>query len=446
MMEAPRVISHLKDENLGCVHEQAVDGATKVALTLLLIYPLFRNLLGAHDVVWYVSMASAAYLIVRYFDLNLTLTLSVVAWLAIAFIALASFMYLGSGATGAPKRMLTFVVVILLTVVLSARKNWIWPTLNIALALLSIHAVSTLLFAAVPSIYRSLIKPVFFAGDMDAIGYQSGLTAHYSYNGMLLSAGVLLSASRLYLMDREKNNLREQLPKVFNFVLFIVALLVTSKRGPLSAVVVSLVLALFVGSGKYKFEAFVKLLLCVIAGAFILVILSQVVPQITVVFGRFQEISASATDADATNGRSYLWARAFELWHSSPVFGHGWGTYRYYWEGRMDVATSTAHNVFLNLLSEVGIVGLLVFFMAAFPSLIGLWKLMSLQRTFERECAFSVAFAFMFQIFFYVYSFTGSPLYDIESYLFYIMMSCGIWMSYSQTSCFSAERATRGCF
>ena len=420
---------HEKAE-VGQSHEFCLGGSVKVALTLFLIYPLFRNLLGGYDVIWYVSMASAAYLLARYFDLRLALTLSAVAWLVIAAIVLVSFLVLGAGATGSPKRMLTFVIVVVLTITLSTRTNWIWPTLNIALALLSIHAVATLLFAAVPSIYATFVKPAFFAGDMDAIGYQSGLTAHYSYNGMLLSAGVLLSASRLALVERGTHDLKEWLPKVFVFVLFVVALLATSKRGPLIAVAASLALALFVGSGKYKFDAFVKIIFSIVAGIFVLGVLAQVFPQITAVFDRFQEVSASATDADATNGRSYLWARAYELWQSNPIIGHGWGTYRYYWEGRLDVATSTAHNVFLNLLSEVGVVGLLVFLVAAIPPLIGLWRLMSKQMTLTKEKRVAVSFAFMFQVFFFVYSFTGSPLYDVESYIFYVLMSCGIWMAF----------------
>ena len=424
-------------------HEFFLGGSAKVALVLFLIYPLFRNLLGGYDVIWYISMFSAVYLIVKNFDLGLTLTLSVVAWLVIALIALASFLALGASATGSPKRMLTFVIVIVLAITLGTRTNWIWPTLNIALVLLSIHAAATLLFAAVPSVYTSFVKPVFFAGDVDAVGCQSGLTSHYSYNGMLLSAGVLLSASQLALTEEGACDLRKWIPKVFVFLFFVAALLATSKRGPLIAVVISLVLALFIGSGKYKFDAFAKIALGAVVGVCVLGALAQVFPQITVVFERFQEVSASATDADATHGRSYLWERAYELWLSSPMIGHGWGTYRYYWEGRIDVATTTAHNVFLNLLSEVGIVGLFIFLIAALPPLVGLWKLMSSQRKLEKKKRVAVTFAFMFQIFFFVYCFTGSPLYDIESYIFYILMSCGIWMAFANTSQISGRQAVR---
>lgn len=402
-----------------------------VAMTLFLIYPLFRNLLGEIDAVWCMSMLAAIYIILRSFKLTVVLSASFVAWFAIAVVALGSFLVLGSAATGAPKRELTFVVTILLLLSLSTNINWIRPTMRIALSLLLVHALATLLFAVAPGIYTGFIKPRFFADAQDAIGAQSGLTAHYSYNGMLLSAGVLLSAAELWAAyDGSKGDIKVSAPNVVLLIVFMLALLVTSKRGPLLAVVAALVIGLYVGSGKYKFSALLKIGLFACGAAIVVVALSQFVPQISTVFERFAEISGGLDDADATNGRSYLWERAVELWRSSPIIGHGWGTYRYYWEGRLDVATNTAHNVFLNLLAEVGIAGLLLFLVAAVPPFVGLWRAMSRRGEFG-SAAPAVTFAFMFQIFFLVYSFTGSPLYDIESYIFYLLLSCGVWFALS---------------
>ena len=403
-----------------------------VAMALFLVYPLFRNLLGEIDAVWYVSMLAGAYIILRSFKPTVILSASFVAWFAIAVIALASFLVLGTAATGAPKRALTFVLTILLVLSLSTNKSWIRPTMRIMLFMLLVHAFATLLFAVVPGVYTGFVKPHFFADSQDAIGAQSGLTAHYSYNGMLLSAGVLLSAAELWsVSDGSKGDIKALAPNILILLVFVLALLVTSKRGPLLAVVVALILGLYVGSGKYKFSAFMKIGLFACGAVIVVAVLSQFVPQISTVFERFAEISGAMDDADATNGRSYLWERAVELWRSSPVFGHGWGTYRYYWEGRLDVATNTAHNVFLNLLAEVGIAGFLLFLVAAVPSFVGLWRAMGRRSELEAADAPAVTFAFMFQIFFLLYSFTGSPLYDIESYIFYLLLSCGVWFALS---------------
>lgn len=405
-----------------------------IAMTFFLIYPLFRDLLGEMDVVWYASMLAGVYIILRSFKPTVILSAAFIAWFAIAIIALVSFLILGSAATGSPKRSLTFVIVILLMLSLSTRKSWIRPTMRIALYMLLVHALATLLFAVAPEVYTGFFKPHFFADSKNAIGAQSGLTAHYSYNGMLLSAGVLLSAAELWsASDASKDDAKALVPKIVVLLVFALALLVTSKRGPLLAVVAALVFGLYVGSGKYKFNAFMKISLFACGALIVVAVLSQFVPQISTVFNRFAEISGGLNDADATSGRSYLWERAVELWQSSPVFGHGWGTYRYYWEGRLDVATNTAHNVFLNLLAEVGVAGILLFLVAATPPFVGLWRAMSRRSELEFD-ALAVTFAFMFQIFFLVYSFTGSPLYDIESYIFYLPLSCGVWFALSRSA------------
>lgn len=405
-----------------------------VAMVLFLIYPLFRNLLGEIDAVWFVSMLAGFYIILRSFKLTVVLSASFIAWFAIAIVALVSFLVLGAAATGAPKRELTFVVTILLVLSLSTNENWIRPTMRIALSLLLVHALATLLFAVVPGIYTGFIKPRFFAGAQDAIGAQSGLTAHYSYNGMLLSAGVLLSAAELWAAsDSSKGDVKALAPNAVLLLVFALALLVTSKRGPSLAVVAALIIGLYKGSGKNKFSALIKIGLFACGAVIVVAALSQFVPQISTVFERFAEISGGLDAADATNGRSYLWKRAVELWQSSPIIGHGWGTYRYYWEGRLDVATNTAHNVFLNLLAEVGVAGFVLFLVAAIPPFAGLWRAMSRRGELGQDAP-AVTFAFMFQIFFLVYSFTGSPLYDIESYIFYLLLSCGVWFALSRNA------------
>ena len=251
---------------------------------------------------------------------------------------------------------------------------------------------------------------------------------------MLLSAGVLLSAAELWAAsDSSKGDVKALAPNAVLLLVFALALLVTSKRGPSLAVVAALIIGLYKGSGKNKFSALIKIGLFACGAVIVVAALSQFVPQISTVFERFAEISGGLDAADATNGRSYLWKRAVELWQSSPIIGHGWGTYRYYWEGRLDVATNTAHNVFLNLLAEVGVAGFVLFLVAAIPPFAGLWRAMSRRGELGQDAP-AVTFAFMFQIFFLVYSFTGSPLYDIESYIFYLLLSCGDWFALSRNA------------
>ena len=407
--------------------------SSKILFFVYLLYPLFRDLLGEFDIVWYLSIFSAIVLSAQYLRLSLRINACVLAWIAIALIALGSFLVLGAEVTAYPKRIITFVVTIVLMITLSSSRNWVKPAMKVVLTLLAVHAAATLFFMVVPSVYASFVKPVFFAGDQNAIGYQSGLTSHYSYNGMLLSAGVLLAVARALPRRDSKRAGSVDAEAVLLMVLFLAALLATTKRGPVVAVVIAVVVALFVGSGRVKTGMILKIVFGAVFAAAVVFALSQVVPQIAVVFDRLSEALTSTSEVDATNGRSLLWGRALELWRESPVVGHGWATYRYYWEGRIDVATSTAHNVFLGLLAEVGIVGLVVYLVAAIPPLVGLWRMARNLPSFSGDLRSEVFFAFSYQIFYLVYCFSGSPLYDIESYFFYLILSCGIWFGLVQS-------------
>lgn len=402
--------------------------SSKVSLALFISYPIFGRLFGDSDYPWCLAMAAGVLLIIQNFSLNIRITLSTVAWITITAVALISFLALGSSATYNPKRVITFVMTIALMIVLSTKRGWIAPAMKIALVMLSVHAIATMLFLLLPGLYDSLVKPIFFPNIASAVGYQSGLTSHYSYNGMLLSAGVLLSTAD-FVSARRFSRKGQTSPdrKIVLVLLFCLALVATSKRGPLIAVVTATLLTAYICSGKYKAVALLKIAFVVVLVATAFCIAVQFIPQLGNVVLRLQEIgSADASDADS--GRSLLWDRAIELFQSNPVFGHGWGTYRYYWSGRSDLVTVTAHNVVLNLLAEVGIVGLLIFFVAATPALLGLWRMASRIGKLDSHWYMPIYFAFSFQLFFFVYSFTGSPLYDMESYSFYLLMSCGVWM------------------
>lgn len=405
----------------------------KFLFFLYLLYPLFRHLLGDSNVFWIISISAAILLSVKYFRLTLRINAPIVAWCLIVMMALGSFLLLGSDATTNPKRITTFTVTIILMISISRSREWINPTLKLALSMLSIHAIATLAFLAFPSLYSGLIKPVFFSGEPNAIGYQSGLTSHYSYNGMLLSAGLLLALSMVWSKGQPGKKALVSAPTALA-ILFAVSLLVTTKRGPIIAVVLASTIAYFVASGRVKTGTTLKLLLGGVGMAMLLAFLSQFVPQIQSVFARFEVAFAGANETDATSGRNLLWARALELWKESPVIGHGWGTYRFYWEGRTDIATHSAHNVPLNLLAEAGLLGVIVYSVAVIPPLIGLWKA---TRKLPQQDAWimpGIWFAFAYQIYYHIYSVSGSPLYDVESYVFFFIYSCGIWMALWQQS------------
>lgn len=408
--------------------EEHVPSTALVALFLL--YPLFRNISDKFEFIFPLSVLAGIVLVAKSFTLKIRLNMSTVAWCALILTVLGSFLILGSDRSLNPGRLVMFVLAWTLMITMGSRPEWFKRFFLVALAMLAIHAAATLLFMVVPGLYHSVVKPLFFSDAPNAVGHQSGLTSHYSYNGMLLSAGVIMSGAWMASsIDGERGLTHISGRRLITFILFILALLATSKRGPLLAVIVALSLSMLIASGKAKAWALMKIGAIFATACLLIAIAAPVVPQIGEVFERFTEVVTSSTNEDATNGRNLLWDRAIDLWKEKPITGNGWGTYRYYWEGRSDVVTRSAHNVYLNLLSDVGVIGFAVFLIAAVPPFIGLWKVSSSYKLFDVDSKMIIYFAFAYQIFFFIYCISGSPLYDIESYIFYMLFSNGVWFA-----------------
>jgi putative inorganic carbon (HCO3(-)) transporter len=81
--------------------------------------------------------------------------------------------------------------------------------------------------------------------------------------------------------------------------------------------------------------------------------------------GRQTDISA---DTDTGKLRVFLWSDGLVMFRSNPLTGVGWGHYN-------EHAGQVAHNSYMHLLSETGIVGGSLFLGAAFLSLWGLYRL-----------------------------------------------------------------------
>jgi len=135
------------------------------------------------------------------------------------------------------------------------------------------------------------------------------------------------------------------------FVLASVALLLTQSRGGLLAYVAILVTSacFFAPNRKSRMRRIaVVLIACLIAG---------------VVAGLFFERLTEIDDFTAVS-RLAIWGGAFATFAHSPVIGAGFGNLRMLMGGLLDLPegwVGDAHNLYLELLAETGIVGLLAF-------------------------------------------------------------------------------------
>ncbi|MBO5143534.1 MAG: O-antigen ligase family protein [Clostridia bacterium] len=245
-------------------------------------------------------------------------------------------------------------------------------------------------------------------------GYNPGLTMHYSTNGIYLTVSTIYFFSK-YIKNKNRKDL------IF-VILSLIALLLTGKRAHTLFTLASCV-ALYIFYNRENFsKKIIKFLSLGGAGCLGLFIISTFMPQILNVLIRFEK---TINAGELLSGREPFYELAINMWKEHKLFGYGWGAFGYYFQqnifseefvyGYLD-----AHNVYLQLLCECGIVGLIFLLIIAVRFLLKTINAIKIKTNVQLkdEC---LLFTLAFQIFFLLYCFSGNPLYDIQCYSIYFI-------------------------
>lgn len=250
-------------------------------------------------------------------------------------------------------------------------------------------------------------------------GYMAGLTNHYSSNAMFLSCGILITATN-YLADKKR--------KSFLLTLILsIALLLTGKRAHILFVFASLFVVYYLSlSNKDAINRFLKTAGVILLGSCAGLIIISFIPALSVFFERMQSLIDGHDTSSAV--RLKLWTLAIESFKKRPFIGLGWKQFEYQLSELVGSnRTFNTHNVYLQLLCEVGIIGFsiyVLFFVKTFLKTIKIYiKMIKINCMSEdtRLIGFSIAM----QTFFIMYCFTGNPLYDWKMNIPYFT-ACGI--------------------
>ena len=308
---------------------------------------------------------------------------------------------------------LTFTV--LIVIIYSAQRTFsIWYDFFFKILFLFGLICSIVTYASyfVPEIYTSVILPnaqdVYYNSLVYCfrMGYQPGIATHYSSNGMYLAifSGCAFS---MYVSQNKKTG-----KYIILTILAMVSLLLTAKRAHVLFGIGAMLVVYYMKNADHKSTRLVKMLAIIILALVLFVIIGQFIPAINGFIERFLEAEESG---DILNNRSTLYAYAILLFSQNPLWGNGWGSYKYLRESVFG-EYNNAHNVFLQLLAETGVIGTVIFTSIIISMLIVTVKTFhkmcvnreNYSRTVYRSCAFAV----YMQVFFFLYCFTGNPLYD----------------------------------
>jgi O-antigen ligase len=240
-----------------------------------------------------------------------------------------------------------------------------------------------------------------------SIGAHIGISGDNSMDAFYITIFLAIVMGRLLLSKKRKGLYAALL------LLGIFALVLTTKRGAFLGNAAALIFATMLLLGAPHFSKIIKYILVIFITALVVYYVLMSVPAAKNLFSRFQSLN------DITTGRLSYYQIAWNNFLENPLFGSGINTTKALLGG------NDAHNIYIQLLSELGIVGFLVCFSAMLSSMRYVKNMLTAYRRVLPADSEEIRFCFTslyFQIYFMTYGLTGNPLYNGFIFLIYFCM------------------------
>lgn len=208
------------------------------------------------------------------------------------------------------------------------------------------------------------IKNSLFYSVLAIIGAYLFLADYYSENGRLVFNSskamdpnyfaICLSIIVAVLFNNIIKNKNTIISLVFIIIVFFIIILTGSRSGLIANI--ATILMSFVFTKIKPMKKIVIILLVIMTSVIIVVNINKLLPE--KILKRF---SVEYTQNDGGAGRIYIWRAGLEKFKNNNIarefFGTGFGTYRYV----VTEYSKVAHNVYIQILVEQGIVGAFIF-------------------------------------------------------------------------------------
>lgn len=309
------------------------------------------------------------------------------------------------------------------------------PAVKIIKWLALFYAIGVFLQALFPGVYRTIVAALFHRitpGTSAAWGTLSGyrgFTSNTGFTAGYLCMGLIVILSE---MSKKQSNHRKKTSAV---VFLIAALLLTAKRGHTLFLLLSLLMSFLLPvRGEKKLKRLFNVL-CIIVGMIaIFFLFRDLLSRIPLVGAIVKTINGIALGEDVTTGRSILYSWAWLQFKKHPLFGIGWGAFRRTTAGNATfIKELDAHNIYLQLLCETGVVGFAIFttfFLHFWNTTKKAFCALAASASGRKSDEYSLLFfSLTYQSFFLLYGLSGNPLYD-QTYQIVYCFSCLIASSY----------------
>lgn len=265
----------------------------------------------------------------------------------------------------------------------------------------AINVFSTILYALFPNVLQDFARLILndsafiYNYNLYRYGCIAGLTPDHGVNAIFITCFLCISFSKMLKNMNLKN--------ILWFIVGMVALFLTGKRGPLLANVVAecIVFVIYNKGNKKAIKNFLLALVLVTC----LVVALNFIPQSKFVFERIKSLGDSN---DVLNGREDMYPVLIDNFNKHFVFGSGI-------KSTLSINNGNdGHNIYLQVLSELGLVGAILVFYVFIRDLV----LAIISKNKETKFL-----SIYYIVFFLIYGITGNPLFYFPTLLMYFIVT-----------------------
>lgn len=297
--------------------------------------------------------------------------------------------------------------------------NWIYKCQKFIYLFGFVCAISTIFFALFPNVYLEIILPLtrgttYYSSLVYCFnnGYQPGISLHYSTNGIYLT--LFIGLCFIEFLYANKNNMYLRL---LNLFVAAIALLLTAKRAHIVFSCIAMITLYYVKSVDKRKKSVAKMIIAFFIVLILFIILAQFIPAI---YGFVERFFVDTETGSLFDSRNVLYTYALDLFKENPIFGIGWANFKYMAESNIN-QYNDVHNVYLQILTETGIFGFIIFVLIFIYFIIS--SINNLKKSMLNKNQYTInerkifSYNLFLIVFFVCYCWTGNPLYDMTVWM-----------------------------
>lgn len=288
------------------------------------------------------------------------------------------------------------------------------------------YAVTVWIQMLFPSVYNLYLRlmPENIQAQITTQYHRFAFTG-FSSNLAFTAGHILLGILVLLLFEEYRGRFWK-----CTLVFFIVTLMMTGKRSTFLFLIIALMAGYLANTvGRQRINRIFYITFAVLIAILLIVIFKEQLRNISVLNRIIETIEGLQQGEDISSTRLMIYQYALGLFKKNSIWGIGWGQFRGSTLRHITwVNTVEVHNIYLQLLCEVGVIGFVIMVVPMIASVVISYRNLRDAST-DSNWKSLTAFSFIYQVFFLMYGTVENPLYD-NNFLIIYFFTMGISFAY----------------